>query len=139
MSSYYPFNDRFYRVTENSVDTSHTFVPFTLDFAKPAPPAAEDTAQAKHHCLNPTVDTETAGAHFTLTIKWHDDRHPTKCGYHVEKNQITVFAETTYGEYKRLVSLPTDLDADKAKISYAEGLFKAHFPRTNMAWVTWLL
>ncbi|KAJ1986296.1 hypothetical protein H4R33_003430 [Dimargaris cristalligena] len=147
MSTFYPFNDRFYRVTENAngrVEEPLSPIPAHSFFAapepaKPTPPAPEDPAVVKHRCFNPAVDTETTDAHVTVTVKWHDARYLAKCGYHIEKQQLRVFADNQFGVFEHVANLPADAVTDKATITYADGLFKAHFPRSGMNWVTWLL
>ncbi|KAJ1908801.1 hypothetical protein IWQ60_011521, partial [Tieghemiomyces parasiticus] len=70
---------------------------------------------------------------------WHDDHHPLKCGYHKEAGKLTVYGDHKHGTLHFEFALPEDVDLEKCAATYEKGVFKAHFPRTSLNWVTWLV
>lgn len=48
-----------------------------------------------------------------------------------EKKEGFYHSECSYGSFSRSVTLPAEVDADKADASYANGVLKIHLPKTE--------
>ncbi|MCK4333936.1 Hsp20/alpha crystallin family protein [candidate division WOR-3 bacterium] len=71
------------------------------------------------------INIQTVGEGLVIS---GERRHETE-----EKDRYFHRMERTYGKFQRVVSLPIEVEPDKAKASYKEGVLEITFPKSEKA------
>lgn len=69
--------------------------------------------------------TEVTGNRLTIRGERRSERE--------EKGKNTLYRECTYGSFTRTLPLPAEVDADKAKAAYKNGVLTVKMPKTEAA------